>query len=796
MSQQTTSQNRLERYKSLGKRVSSFLYNECAQIIGQKRWEKMIGSSSNMQPHKLPTRMYKPAAELLFKHSSPKLSTVQAIVKDLKNVIRLRKTQSSYYQHKPNQTPEDPKYYNGHQHFISVLGQVLDYMNQLCVRLAVEASLNEQRNDIPVVPSVDESELEESIETFQESEKSEASRIVECLRRSKEDELEHDYGFYLACFQIDSEGIRSLCMSYWQMYVKGKLSLEIAAMMTNVGYLLLEACMAELVLETENIRKKLSKTKVGVLQDSDPLYRIHQQWRSQMNAGNVQYSETHFGLGLDVMLEYWNKSSQTQGNDLSILLDATPLADLTDIARDSTPGHEEENAQQKRDVSAFLVREFLRTAKVLPPKESPEWRRLPESRGGDRLTVSMCRMFREDSIGDWQPLGLDMLVDAINILGSKVDEPWKSFQQTHRKTHVSRVIAFVRPPPESLSDFQYQFVNPDDDPMVTAIGKLRWAAKRKAKKRGKNVSESPIITQIPEFFLCSKNVVQTGITSYLRKSGTNGFPIIHEMYQIRSALVEAERLPRNAKWNDLDNLAEAEGEEIFFAGLDRPKVLWKGLEPLLEIKQCCVSLQETVAAGELKHHNLGCSAVSCLLVAMTVAEDDPFVGLRQIQNWIMDDKFLAQEYPAALQNAAMEECNDNLSTALEKLQINATQDGESKAPWTKHQEAFHKYALDERKGDTNKHGCLTPAAQLRRLFQVMQDDEQHRFIDLSKLLGDCEELVEKIDRSMLALIPKTDRYHGKQHSSFLSVWNDLYTYPEIVEPVVKEVVNAFQEKMR
>ncbi|KAF7445536.1 hypothetical protein A1F99_105220 [Pyrenophora tritici-repentis] len=80
-------------------------------------------------------------------------------------------------------------------------------------------------------------------------------------------------------------------------------------MMTNTGYILLEARMSELILETETIRKKLTKTKVGVLQDSDPLYRIHQQWKSQMDAGNLGYSETHFGLGLDVMLQYWEENS-------------------------------------------------------------------------------------------------------------------------------------------------------------------------------------------------------------------------------------------------------------------------------------------------------------------------------------------------------------------------------------------------------------------------------------------------------------------------------------------------------
>ncbi|PZD24656.1 hypothetical protein A1F97_03597, partial [Pyrenophora tritici-repentis] len=717
MSQQTTSQNRLERYKSLGKHVSSFLYNECAQVVGPKRWEKMIGSSSSTNPQKLPIRMYKPAAELLYKHSSPQISTVQAVVKDLKTVIRLRKAQSAFYQHKPNQTPEDLKSHNGHQYFISVLEEVLDSMVQLSVRLTVEACLKKQHNPTPA-----------------EKEKADSSSSEETLRRTKEDELEENYGFYLAYFQIDSEAIRSFCKSCWQMHKKGELSLEIAAMMTNTGYILLEARMSELILETETIRKKLTKTKVGVLQDSDPLYRIHQQWKSQMDAGNLGYSETHFGLGLD-----------TPGMDLSILLDATPLADLIDVDQAPIPEREEQSARQKWDIAAFLVREFLRTAKVLPPKESPEWRRLPESRGGDRLTVSMCRMFREGTVGDWQPLGLDLLVDAINILGPKVDEPWKSFRQTHRKSPVSRVIPFVTLLPDSLSDFRYQFTSPDEDLMVTAIGKLRWAAKRKAKKRGKGVSESPINTEIPKFFLSSKNVVQTGITSFLRKFGTNGFPIIHDMYQIRSALVEAGRLPQNAKWGHLDHLAESDGEEIIFVGTDAPKWLCKRSDPLFDIAQSSAFLLETVTKGEMEKYFFR-SEIGSILVAMTVAEDDPFIGLRRLQNWIMDDKLMAWLCPKASQTAVTEDCDENLSIAFENLDLAATHDYESKAPRTKGQEAFRKRALDELKGDTNEDGYLTPAAQLRWLFQVMRDDEQKCFIDLSKLLGDCEELGEKIDQ--------------------------------------------------
>jgi hypothetical protein len=124
-------------------------------------------------------------------------------------------------------------------------------------------------------------------------------------QKKKRRELEEEYGFLEACFLIDAESIRSLRRLFWQINKKGDLSLHIAGIMTNVGYCLLEARMSEYLLETEVHRSQLYAPTSDILKDIDPLLRIQKRMLSRVRAQDYQYSETHFGVGIEGVFEWW-----------------------------------------------------------------------------------------------------------------------------------------------------------------------------------------------------------------------------------------------------------------------------------------------------------------------------------------------------------------------------------------------------------------------------------------------------------------------------------------------------------
>jgi hypothetical protein len=44
------------------------------------------------------------------------------------------------------------------------------------------------------------------------------------------------------------------------------------------------------------------------------------------------------------------------------------------------------------------------------------------------LTRSLHRILRQDTVGHWEPLGLDLLIDAINVLGSETNDQWHTYE--------------------------------------------------------------------------------------------------------------------------------------------------------------------------------------------------------------------------------------------------------------------------------------------------------------------------------------------------------------------------------
>jgi hypothetical protein len=229
--------------------------------------------------------------------------------------------------------------------------------------------------------------------------------------------------FQLACYEVDAEGIRSLCSFFWRLYKMEKLSVELAGMLTNMAYFLPRARTAELLLETEVVRTKLTKEGTGILSDSDPLTRLHNEWVELIAEKDYASANLRFGLGIDAVTHIWRQCVATDSTDQKMLAESSPLV-LSDTYEDESDVHTERVSQQRQEIAAFVVRELLRVGPLVPMEEASLQGCL------DELTRSTTKMFGQRAIDHWQPIGLEILVDAIGTIGSDISRPGLYIKRT------------------------------------------------------------------------------------------------------------------------------------------------------------------------------------------------------------------------------------------------------------------------------------------------------------------------------------------------------------------------------
>lgn len=135
------------------------------------------------------------------------------------------------------------------------------------------------------------------------------------------------------------------------------------------------------------------------------------------------------------------------------------------------------------------------------------------------------RGFRQDSIGHWEPLGLDILIDAVDVLGSEANRAWHGYIYDSERT-LEELRGRVTADTENA---QKRLQRSTKDPIPPAANKVRTTASRKAKKRGNTPQIPPLGTEVPKLFLYSKNPLLAGVRSFeqhalvnqLRKEATN-----------------------------------------------------------------------------------------------------------------------------------------------------------------------------------------------------------------------------------------------------------------------------------
>jgi hypothetical protein len=130
----------------------------------------------------------------------------------------------------------------------------------------------------------------------------------------------------------------------------------------------------------------------------------------------------------------------------------------------------------------------------------------PHDRQGE-LMRSPQRASRQDSIGHWEPLGLDILIHAVDILGSEINRPWHEYKHDRERT-LEEVRGRVTADTENA---QKRLQRSTKDQIPPAANTVRTTASRKAKKRGNTPQVPPLGTEVPKFFLYSKNPVLAGV---------------------------------------------------------------------------------------------------------------------------------------------------------------------------------------------------------------------------------------------------------------------------------------------
>jgi hypothetical protein len=260
--------------------------------------------------------------------SNPSIEDLDRVSKMLRHVIRLRRAQAAYYPNKSDKSLKEVKSDESHMYFIGALKEVQVCMIRLRLRRVVQEQMRHEAAKVQLateqVMPEDTPSLEESLQNFKDQAERDRQKAKEELEKQERirGELEQELAFYMACLQLDIEGIRAQCRFFWTLYKKRRLRLSTAAALMNFGFHLLKARITEMLLKTGTLRSKLTKEPDDIFTDSDPLMRQWNEWleQSHITADDVlaggnseqiseaafEYADSHLILGIGAMLKLWH----------------------------------------------------------------------------------------------------------------------------------------------------------------------------------------------------------------------------------------------------------------------------------------------------------------------------------------------------------------------------------------------------------------------------------------------------------------------------------------------------------
>jgi hypothetical protein len=465
-----------------------------------------------------------------------------------------------------------------------------------------------------------------------------------------------------------------------------------------------------------------------------------------------------------------------------------PMIKLHNTFGDTQPGHEERRLRQKGKITNFLVQESIRHAKLIPEDE------MFAHGYQDKLTRSLHRILRQDTVGHWEPLGLDLLIDAINVLGSKSNDQWLTYERYRQQA----LKEFRNQTTMEADNSRMRLEKAANDPVPAAAKKIQNKANRKARRRGISLEVSPLGAEVPDFFLFSKNPVLAGVRMFeqlalidqLRMDVANQTRLIHETYQIGGALRVEVYISKDVPWDELRDLVELYGSDFFTLGHEQP-------QDFAEATTLFSILQHTKDLGQYSFKQ---SAVTGHLLDLIAEKNDSSVTLRQLQNFLINDISLGPKYEERNRGISSDEYEDGLFSAFEQLNFDDATVTKSKAPRRQKGQTLRDCVLERRKGATNENDRPTPTALLWKLYKVLKYDLIGDLFGLSIPIYQCQRLMERVDRIIEeGLAPAAPKITGRPYRSFLTLVNLLMGKGGPDDAKMKEVViqvaKAFEETM-
>jgi hypothetical protein len=540
----------------------------------------------------LPIRVFKTADEAMHQHSTADPGLILTLIRDLKYIIRLRKMQAAYHERRPDKTEEQAEECITHAYFISILSDVLTLILELRLRRIVE-EMTLDSSHVADTNAEDSAALVSSAHNFREKiEEGKAAPTKDPMLRQIVGDLGAEYAFLVALYRIDVEAIRAQCQELWTLHKKDKLTAQTAAVPTNAPFHFIKSRTAELLLETEDIREEFTDDTPDVLIDSDPLWHLWGDFMTQLQAHDPRavamlrgdsaedISEqaencinAHFGLAIDALIQHWRNAKESPNASTYLCAQPTLLQPPQELEDSFSRVHV---LAYKEEATTFFIREFVRSGKLVAEEEATSLGCF------DELTTSCRRSFSKDSLDHWQPLGLEILTDAVVTLSADLEQPSLEY-----RTERDRRVEELEPRPDNTEEENDQAsrirtrLQPSErDSLPDAASKFQNRANRKAKKRGKVAAPHPLGTKMHEHFLSNHNPVLSRCRAWEQDTTTqehhmniaNSSKIIHEMTQIHNALWTEGFLegPRYDSWFDVWFLEQYFEDNFYFLGADRP----------------------------------------------------------------------------------------------------------------------------------------------------------------------------------------------------------------------------------
>ncbi|KAF2825264.1 hypothetical protein CC86DRAFT_419114 [Ophiobolus disseminans] len=456
-------------------------------------------------------------------------------------------------------------------------------------------------------------------------------------------------------------------------------------------------------------------------------------------------TDDHFWLFINVLINHW----QTTRKSANVSLDSCARTDSIDITGEeiTSDGSLLPTIESKQGIASFFLREFTRFAFAKLISESTA-----SSHGClDELTNTSRLMLSHDKFDQWQPLAFEILIDTVYQLGCDLYRPWTDYLAGRSKCvgSLCQTPSDIAEDRSHAQDVEEQIIQTLHDPIPPAASKVQKAAKRIAKRRGKDVNVPPLGAEVPEFLLLSHNPVLSGCRAFVQEAimqnhlldAAGRSKVIHEMIQIHNALSVAGCLVPNRPWEDTGYLEEAFGD-IFYIGYEH-------LRTLAEASRCFGIL---LNAEDLGNYNFSSSTTEHLLHILDETKDHT-TEIRKLQRVL----FLVWERSGDLDQLTYRkersEEEVQMMESFEALSFGSRQSSGSKRSQRRNVKASRELPLEERKQGISQSNTPVPATLLWKLFLLLDNENLLRLFDIASMTKRCAKLAQDILEFMKRLLP-------------------------------------------